>query len=809
MRYNTIQGLKSIDTFAKSIKKLYIDELNDGKTILAQDEIVYLYGVALLLLKTYSLDHSYRSHAEMAYAIILKLSLLTNDFRALHDFSLNFGFYPISSMLVRDGLIEVSSIRDELSNRYMNSKFSYKDIIETYEQKELRDLITEDYGTREFSLIAPTSYGKSSLIAEDISVNSPTEKRVAIIVPTKSLLSQTYRMIKASFPDQKIILHDEMYMQDDKFIAILTQERALRLLLKAPLLSFDKLYIDEAHNLFDKDPRMVTLARVIKLNRKRDTVSKIVYLSPLISDSDNLRYSPDQDIIEQRIDFSMKEPVYDLLSQQNEAYRYNRFNDEFYSLERQYDDYIDYIKETSKSKNFIYHYSPRRIEEFTMLLANSSEAVNDIAIREVIEVLSDSVHEDFFAIDYLKKGIVYLHARMPDNIKEYLEYKFTSIKSIKYLVANKVVLEGINLPVDSLYIMNTFNLSNKDLTNLVGRVNRLNMIFSKPGHPELLMPSIHFVNTERFNRKGGKMERSISSLRKGIEADEVKNPLLYEFDVSQYHPERDIAKIKDAQKIIDEETVLESADDSPVASLKRSMIESGLGTMYHITPLLCETLYSRLSSSHDAKNLIDLIYDIFIKDLGEFITDYEYGRLSREGTRKYYQDYIDAVHEKSFKYLVNRQVAGFIARVNNPELEKVVYLGDRLGEISRGNGKKNLYVDLSVKSRVELVNLAIAKLKIENDFINYKLLNVIQLLLNYEIISEHDYHLVAYGTSSDRKINLIRLGLSLRIINKIESDEQLNNLVVSPNNTIITNDSFMKYMSSLDDLMRFELRKIL
>lgn len=808
MRYNTIQSLKSIEEFSVAIEKMYTDDLAK-ETSLTEEEIVYLYSVALLLLKTYDLDHTYRSHAEMAYAIILKLSLLTKDYRSLYDFSMSFGFYPIANMLARDGLVKIDSITDELSRRYMSKKYSYKDIIETYEQKELRGLITEDYGTSEFSLIAPTSYGKSSLIIEDIEVNTSTEPRVAIIVPTKSLLAQTYRMIKKSFPDRKIVLHDEMYMRDSFFIAVLTQERALRLLLKTPTLSFNKLYIDEAHNIFDKDPRMITLARVIKLNRARDKTSKTVYLSPLIFDSDNLRYSLDQDIIEQRIDFNMKEPTYNLLDQSNNVFRYNRFNDQFYNLDTEVNSYIDYIKSRAKNKNFIYLYSPRKIEQFTKLLTSDLPDINDPEIEEIISNLKDYVHEDFFAINYLRKGVVYLHARMPDNIKEYLEYKFSSISGVKYLIANKVVLEGVNLPIDTLFILNTFKLSNKDLTNLIGRVNRLNSIFSNPGQPDLLMPDIHFVNTETFNRKDGKMERTITSLRKGIESDKVENPLLYEFNIDQYHPEREAAKIKDAKKIISEEAVFESTDTDPIATLKRSMVQVGLGSIYNLTPLLCETIYSRLHSERRSDSVIELIHDTLVKDLGEFIIDNEFGRLSNINTRAYYQNLLSTIHEKSFKYHINRQVLSFLSRVGNPELNNVVYLGDKLGEIPSPQGRRNLYVDLSRKSRIELVNLSIAKLKIESDFISYKLIMAIQLLLNYGAISDDTYHQIAYGTTDNNKINLIRLGLSLRIINKIEEDLQLGNIAVDTNNCITVNDNFNEYISRLDDLTRHEISKVL
>ncbi len=56
--------------------------------------------------------------------------------------------------------------------------------------------------------------------------------KISIIVPTKSLLTQTFRTLKKEISKRKIILHDEMYEGETEFLSVLTQERALRLLQK-------------------------------------------------------------------------------------------------------------------------------------------------------------------------------------------------------------------------------------------------------------------------------------------------------------------------------------------------------------------------------------------------------------------------------------------------------------------------------------------------------------------------------------------------------------------------------------------------
>lgn len=808
MNYLTIKGLKSSEDFAPLVQKLYLANQNNSNT-LSEEEITYLLSSAIILLRAYDLDHAYRSYAEFAYSIILKVSLLTKNFDSLYDFSINFGFYPIASALARNDLIKLNSLTDELSRRHIDKSFQYKGIIETFDQKKMRKIAAEDKDASELCLVAPTSYGKSTLIVEDISATRLSAQKIAIIVPTKSLLAQTHKMLKREFTDEKIILHDEMYMGEQKFIAVLTQERALRLLLNNESLAFDKMYIDEAHNLFSKDSRVVTLARLIKLNRRRSQVSKIMYLSPLISNSDNLKYDIGQDIVEQRIDFNVKEPSYYNYDLSGATTLYNRFLDTFYRLDTDKNDFLEYIIDNSGSKNFVYLYTPKRIEEFAAEISSELSNVADEEIDKVIKNLAHHVHEDFYVIDHLRKGVVYLHGRLPDNIKEYLEYKFANITNIKYLVANRVVLEGINLPIDTLFVLNTYNLDNKNLTNLVGRVNRLNQIFGNPVNLDLLQPQVHFINTEKYGRKHSNMQRSIRSLRVGLDGDKVENPLLYEFDISMYDANKDQGKILAAKKVLAEEEVFTGEPETDAETLKRSMIEAGLGTIYNLSPLLCETVFTRLSTARQQDDVISVIYSVFIKDLGEYIVDNEFRRLESEGTRDYYSKFISDNRGNAFKQSINKQVASFIARVNDPKKDSVVYLGEKLGEIPSANGKMNLYVDLSVKTKPQLVNLAIAKLKLENDFINYKLVMVLQILLDYKVISIDAYNKVVYGTDNVAKLNLIRLGLSLGIVNKLENDEQLSKLSIDETNKIVAEPEFSKYVDSLDDLTAYEIRKVL
>ncbi|MFL0261187.1 helicase-related protein, partial [Tenacibaculum maritimum] len=135
------------------------------------------------------------------------------------------------------------------------------------------------------------------------------------------------------------------------------------------------------------------------------------------------------------------------------------------------------------------------IEKLALNLSFELTEETNKEIEKVVTILKKEVHKDFYGIQTLKKGIVYIHGKLPDLLKEYLEYKFKLIDKLNYIVANNVILEGINLPIDTLYIFSTYRLNGKHLTNLIGRVNRLNNVFKGDNNNlNMLLPKIHFIN---------------------------------------------------------------------------------------------------------------------------------------------------------------------------------------------------------------------------------------------------------------------------------------------------------------------------
>ncbi|WP_425381095.1 hypothetical protein [Spiroplasma endosymbiont of Polydrusus pterygomalis] len=432
--------------------------------------------------------------------------------------------------------------------------------------------------------------------------------------------------------------------------------------------------------------------------------------------------------------------------------------------------------------------------------------INDIEIKKTIKILTKYVDKYFFGNDYLQKGIIYLHGQLPDNIKEYLEYKFLKLKNIVYLIANNVILEGVNLPIENIYILNTRGLYQKDLTNLIGRANRLKEIFNGKNNLDKLLPQIHFINTEIYNNKNSKMQSKIKLLHKNMVDDIIENPLLYKFDVLNVTEDKKI-KVK---KIIENENIILKESKDNIFLLKKKMIELGINNIFNITEELCNSLFEKLKKVNEneinCNNIMDMIYKIFIEHLESYIIDPDFKRLRNIVAINYYQLFLDYSKNNNLKQNVHFLVKYFEKRI--ADNNSIFYFGNKFGEIIAYEGSSKVYIDLKEKSKKELINLAIVKLKMENDFVSYKLTLFFDFLFEYKKVNIEEYNKLVFGTNDKEKLNLIKLGVNLNIINKLQKDKQLSNIFIDSNNNIKHKIEFEEYKNTVDDFIRFELEKI-
>ena len=820
--------LKNTPEFKDTYYKLIL-----GDTTITPKNQEFILLCAILFFNFYNKDKRYKSYFKLAYHIILKYSLLFKDFRPLYDISLQIGFYPICKTIIDEKYLTLDSISEVISHQILESKFinEREKYIETFEQNSsIRKLIKSN--SNSLAYIAPTSFGKSSLIANFIIQNNYL--KIGIIVPSKSLLIQTFKNIKELSLDYKLILHDEMYENEEKFIGILTQERATRLLNKGG--SFDILFIDEAHKIFEynsENSRGLILSRLIKSNKLKNENQKIIYLSPLVEKANNLNVDNNDFIEEYSVQHNLKcENIF--LFKDNKVSLYDKFTNEY--LIPPVEDNInmyDYIVKSSKNKNFIFHYSPYKIE----MLANdlyekdSFEFIEiNRKIEKIIDTLKNEVHENFYINKTIKKGIIYIHAKMPNIIKEYLEFQFKNIDEFKYIIANTVILEGINLPIDNLFITSTDYQKGKDLVNLIGRVNRLNYVFQEKNLNKLLS-NIHFISTELYRGKST-MLNHIKYLREHSFEDEIKNPLLSEYDIdklklqkTEYKTKEEVIetrRLKD-KEIIDKTNFIIQNDIelSFVGRIKKYCIQNNIDDFYKNLDDTVKDIDRKINIFKDKNefmklNLVDKVFYIFVNQLESNIIDYEIERLKNPEARNYYINYLKYTQKLSLKNNIINTYKYFEKKAGSRD--SFLFIGKTYGEvIKESTNYKNIeylrdvYVDLSKyqNNKSKLVNLAIVKLKIEEDFVSFKLNKLINFLFDFDLITKDEYNLHTYGTIDENLLTLSKVGLNVNIIDKLITDNQFNNIGIDKFGNLEIKNNFDEYLEKQSELFKFEINKYL
>ncbi len=822
-----LTNLKNTNEF----KDVYY-KLIQGNSDITPEEQKFILLSAILFFNFYNNDNRFKSFFKLAYYIILKYSQLFNDFKPLYDISIQIGFFPICNMLVDDKKIELDNISSIISHNLVKSKFinERENYIETLEQyNSVRQLLESSSDT--LAYIAPTSFGKSSLISTFLLQKKFL--KIGIIVPTKSLLMQTFKNIKELNLDHKIILHDEMYDNQDKFIGVLTQERATRLINKGGY--FDILFIDEAHKIFEykKDnSRGLILSRLIKINKSKNDKQKVIYLSPLIDNKDNLKLDNIETIDSYEVKHNLKcEDIF--LFKDNLIRQYDKFTGEYLSANNQNINEFNYIKQSSKNKNFLFHYSPNKIEVLANELLENDIFENidiDPEIQKIIDTLQEEVHEDFYINSTIYKGIVYIHAKMPNIIKEYLEYQFNQIDKFKYIIANSVILEGINLPIDNLYIMSTDYQKGKDLVNLIGRVNRLNYVF-KEKRLNKLISNIHFVSTSTYEGRS-KMENKIELLREHSFKDIIHNPLMNNYDINNLNIQKTkkeskeelIEKRRKKDEEIHQKTdyILNNNHNLTLEQrIKKYFIENNIDDFYTDLDFVSNFIGQKIVVYKEDRNFISYnlilkVYWIFIKQLEANIIDFEIERLKNEKAQSYYKNYLEMTQKLPLKNNIQSTFQYFKEKANSSD--PYLFIGTTFGETKRSSSAyksdeylRNVYIDLSKykDNNKKMINLSIAKLKIEEDFVSFKLNKLINFLYDFELISKSEYNLNTYGTDSEELISFTKIGLSVNIISKLIEDNQYKNIGLNDNGNLEIYNDFGKYLENQSELFKFEVKKYL
>lgn len=386
-----------------------------------------------------------------------------------------------------------------------------------------------------FSFSGSTSFGKSFIFeafTKHIIKEHNKTDNIAFIVPTKALINQVGKRLKEIVEEfgYKVIttpvIPKFFLNQENKYIFVFTAERLILYFTDIKNPKIDYLFVDEAHKLLSKKDTRTPLLYHSLVLAKRKSVN-IYFASPNI---------PNSEVFLEMINNSTDESMSIIES----PVAHNRFfidtiNDYSFMISDYGEDIIlpkfqfrdnnvvDNLKLvldtfSEKSQSLIYCNTVDKTIQTAIKYASLLPDINLDEINEVMTLIDQKVHHQYYLKKCLNKGVAYHFGSIPEEIKIRIEDLYKK-GFIRFLFCTSTLLEGVNLPAKNIFILSEkigdAKMTDIDFWNLAGRAGRLRKDISG---------NIFCVNL--FNQSGyWKNSKDIEILRKK-EIGEVKPQIL-------------------------------------------------------------------------------------------------------------------------------------------------------------------------------------------------------------------------------------------------------------------------------------------
>lgn len=92
-----------------------------------------------------------------------------------------------------------------------------------------------------------------------------------------------------------------------------------------------------------------------------------------------------------------------------------------------------------------------------------------------------------------------------------------------------------------------------------------------------------------------------------------------------------------------------------------------------------------------------------------------------------------------------------------------------MGDVTKDDGYREVFTFISKKSAKEKINLAIVRIKEEEDFFDYNIFRYIEILNDLGCLNEDFYKMAKYGTTDKAKIAMIQNGFSKGVAELLRS----------------------------------------
>jgi len=363
---------------------------------------------------------------------------------------------------------------------------------------------------------APTSAGKSYiLLLKCIEMLLKKPGNVVYIVPTLSLISQVsfdFRHLLRDFDLHEYEILTSFYERPEtgRAVYVLTQEKAIAAFSQQdhPFKNLRLLIVDEIQNIErvadEGDQRAKILYDTLIELRHTCQPDRTVISGPRIdaigelgatifgapSDEVSTKGSP---VVNFTYSLSKIANVY-YLKQYTDIRKtpaslpisYNEAFDGHGGIQytKKVNKYLSHIVKSlgPSSYNIIFSPTAPQARRTAVMLAETTDIINSSRVESLIVYLNETIHPKYDLCNTLQKGIAYHHGRTPTHVRRAIERAIRD-KLIKNVVCTTTLMQGVNLPAQTVIIRNPFlcvsrrfgtpRLTNYEIANLRGRAGRL------------------------------------------------------------------------------------------------------------------------------------------------------------------------------------------------------------------------------------------------------------------------------------------------------------------------------------------------
>ncbi|MCL6417783.1 DEAD/DEAH box helicase [Aestuariirhabdus sp. Z084] len=340
--------------------------------------------------------------------------------------------------------------------------------------------------------VAPTSAGKTHIILSYLirEIIESDGAFAAIVVPTRALISEVasklYEIAKEQEYEKEIeictIPKEDGYAEKTFFV--MTQERLFDALQSGDL-TFNYLFIDEAHNITDESRGVLLHLTIEKI--LEDSLPQVIISMP--SPNYQNSFSTIFSEIDFKKDITSLSPVAKILIEVKPAgrklkiRRLNTNNEVIIPKGFTGKNLSDIVmKFGQKSSNIIYRNQTNYCEDMAQKIADKIEEYETTPeLEEAADYVEEFIHDRFSLADNLRKGVAFHYGPLPSSIRVMIE-NLAKDNQIKFIACTSTLAEGVNLPAKNLFLYKPMQpqgvgapvrLEDVKINNITGRAGRM------------------------------------------------------------------------------------------------------------------------------------------------------------------------------------------------------------------------------------------------------------------------------------------------------------------------------------------------